>query len=231
MITRQNIWDPQKEWLPNAEEEHGRKPFHAILARANPRSRLFVLEGPLVEESHSLWKVEVSQPVVRTPQEVGACVGPLLRISRQIVFVDPYFRAGHYNYRDLFATLLELAVRDRRSEPPSLEIFASTKTDLSEEYFFAECKKYLPDLIPAGFQVRIGFWSQRDVGEEIHNRYILTDRGGVKFGNSLREGDTGTTDDINLLSDDQHQLRFRQYAGPSPAFDLVNAIIIEGQKP
>ena len=35
MIARQSAWDPQKEWLPNAEEEHSRKPFRAILARTN----------------------------------------------------------------------------------------------------------------------------------------------------------------------------------------------------
>jgi hypothetical protein len=230
MITRQSVWDPQKEWLPNAEEEHGRKPFRAILARGNPRSQPFVLEGNDVEENHPLWKVEASQFVARTPQEIGTYIGPLLRISRHVLFVDPYFRAGHRDYRELFATLFELAVCDKSSEPPRVEIFASTKNDLGEVFFFDECRRCLTDLIPAGIQVKIGLWSQRIGGEEIHNRYILTDRGGVKFGNSLREGDAGTTDDVNLLSDEQHKLRLSQYAGPNYAFDQLNAITIIGTK-
>ncbi len=230
MITRHSTWDPEKEWLPNAEEEHNRKPFHAILAKANPNSHPFVLEGHLVEENHPLWKVDVSQCMARTPQDVCTCVGPLLKISKQILFVDPYFRPKHYDYRILFAALLDLAVAERNSCPPLLEIFVSTKIDLSEQFFFDECAKYLPNLIPTGIKIRIGFWSQRNGSEEIHNRYILTERGGVKFGNSLREGDAGTSDDINLLSEDQHKLRFGQYSGPTAAFDLVNAIIIEGTK-
>lgn len=131
----------------------------------------------------------------------------------------------------LFATLFDLAFHDRSSGAPSLEIFASNKMDPTMQYFFEECRRYLPDLLPAGMQLKIGFWSQRAGGEEIHNRYILTDRGGVKFGNSLREGDAGTTDDINLLSEEQHRLRFSQYVGPSCAFDQVGMITIVGTKP
>jgi len=230
MITRQSVWNPQKEWLPNAEDEHGRKPFRAILARTNPRAQGFVLEGQTVNEDHPLWQVQVSLHTARSPEEVAACVGPLLSISRRIVFVDPYFRSNNYEYRTLFAVLLELAVRGRFSDPPSLGIFTSMKSGPNEQFLLDECRKFLPDVIPAGIQVAVTLWSQRLDGEEIHNRYILTDRGGVKFGNSLRQGDTGTTDDINLLGDDQYKLRAEQYVGPTPAFDRVNAITITGTR-
>lgn len=230
MITRQSAWDPQKEWLPNAEEEHNRKPFRAILARANPRSQLFVIESNNVEENHPLWRAEASQPIARTPQQICACVGPLLRMSRQILFVDPYFRPSHHSYRQLFVELFELILHDRSFSPASVGIFVSNKIACTEQYFFEECQKYMPALIPVGMHVTIGLWSQRVDSEEIHNRYILTDRGGVKFGNSLREGDAGTTDDINLLSEAQHQLRLNQYAGPSHAFDQVSVITIIGTK-
>jgi hypothetical protein len=230
MIARQSAWDPQKEWLPNAEEEHSRKPFLAILARTNPRSQLFVLESNAVEENHPLWKTEASQPVPRTPQQICTCVGPLLRMSRQILFVDPYFRPSQYSYRMLFSELFKLFLHDRSFSPASVGIFVSNKINCTEQYFFEECQKYMPALIPVGMQVTIGLWRQRVDSEEIHNRYILTDRGGVKFGNSLREGDTGTTDDINLLSDEQHKLRLNQYAGPSYAFDQVRVITIIGTK-
>ncbi|MDF0674051.1 MAG: hypothetical protein P0120_06880 [Nitrospira sp.] len=230
MITRQNTWDKHKEWLLNAETEHGLRPFRAILAHHNPRSQPFVLEGNDVEENHPLWKVEVSQPVARTPQQICACVGPLLRISKQILFVDPYFRPSQHNYRMLFAELFELFLQDRSFGLASVGIFVSDKISCTGQHFFDECQKYIPALIPVGMQVTIGLWSQRVDGEEIHNRYVLTDRGGVKFGNSLREGDTGTSDDVNLLSDEQHKLRLAQYAGPNHAFDQVSTITIIGTK-
>ena len=57
-------------------------------------------------------------------------------------------------------------------------------------------------------------------GEQLHNRYILSDLGGVSFGYGLDEGDEGETDDITLMDKDQHQHRWFQYSeNPLVAFE------------
>ena len=57
-------------------------------------------------------------------------------------------------------------------------------------------------------------------GQGLHNRYILTDVGGVQFFTGLDEGDPGTTDDISLLGADAYRERLENYVGPAHAFDL-----------
>jgi hypothetical protein len=68
--------------------------------------------------------------------------------------------------------------------------------------------------------------------EVIHNRFVLTDRGGVKFGIGLDDdnGKDGQTDDVDLLSQESFDLRWRQYA-LMQAFDVVTAATIAGTKP
>ena len=73
-------------------------------------------------------------------------------------------------------------------------------------------------------------WKEREGGEKLHNRYILTDIGGVQFGVGLDEGEPGTTDDIARLSVDTFRKRFEDYAGPNFAFDQDGEpFSVEGQ--
>lgn len=51
----------------------------------------------------------------------------------------------------------------------------------------------------------------------LHNRYILTDLGGVAFGIGLDDGKKGETDDITLMNRDLYELRWSQYGGDPPS--------------
>lgn len=73
MLKRQAEWDPQQEWLTNAEAEHSRNPFHAIVARTNPNQHDFVLEGEELDDTHLHWNVPRSRIVTRIAQEMGLC--------------------------------------------------------------------------------------------------------------------------------------------------------------
>ncbi|MGH9879642.1 MAG: hypothetical protein ACRD5H_18590 [Nitrososphaerales archaeon] len=43
LLPRQGQWDDNQGWLTNAEAEHYRRPFHAILAKINPRELDFII--------------------------------------------------------------------------------------------------------------------------------------------------------------------------------------------
>ena len=58
--------------------------------------------------------------------------------------------------------------------------------------------------------------NQKAGGERLHNRYILTDLGGVAFGIGLDDGNDGETDDLILMDRAQYELRWSQYAGDPP---------------
>lgn len=90
--------------------------------------------------------------------------------------------------------------------------------------FVLDCKNKIPGLVPEGIQLKIVVWKQRDNGEKLHNRYLLTDMFGVMFGtgsDAASDPDSVESDDIFLLEEGQYLNRYKQYSATTPAFDLV----------
>jgi hypothetical protein len=71
---------------------------------------------------------------------------------------------------------------------------------------------------------KIGFvrWEEKHGGEKLHNRYVLTELGGVFLGVGLDEGDAGETDDFILLPRAQYEHRWSQYVNNDGAFELAD---------
>lgn len=229
MIDRPDAqWDRMRDWLSNAELEDGRKPFHAILAEENPRSNAKVLLGREVDETNPLWNSNRSINVPRQAQAMAAAVAPLLRIASQVVFVDPYFEPGRAKWRNSFQELLRAVFSQRQCSPPGrLELHTNDRWEQTQ--YHANCQR-LAGLIPNGVNVTIIRWHQRDGGEAFHNRYILTDLGGVSFQVGLDEGDPGETEDITLLDEDVHRLRLSQFDAAHPAFDFIDKVVVAGTR-
>jgi hypothetical protein len=229
ILDRQGAWNPQHDWLANAEVEHLRRPFHAILARVNPNQREYVLEGDGLDETHPLWNVGITCVISRTAQDMAACVTLLLRISREVLFVDPHFRPQELRHRRPLEAFLSAALEHHYGMlPPRIEIH--TGDSLGYDYFKTECEQRLPSIVPEGIQVHIVRWREKDGGEKLHNRYILTDMGGVSFGVGLDDGADGETDEVTLLEDKTYRFRRAQYISPEPAFELVDELMIEGKR-
>lgn len=228
MLERQHSkWEDRSDWLTNAETEHSRSP---ILARSNPNQRDFVLEGDTVEERHPLWKTRTSPVVARTAQEMSACVAPLLRVSNEILFIDPHFGPENARHRRPLEALFAITLKQHCGVPPEkVEIHTGGKSEAA--FFKEQCSQRLPKIIPQGMRVRLVRWYQRDGGEKLHNRYILTDKGGVSLGVGLDDGTPGETDEIKLLDKETWEFRWKQYTS-EPAFDRVDEdeIVIEGRR-
>jgi hypothetical protein len=61
------------------------------------------------------------------------------------------------------------------------------------------------------------------MGDRLHNRYVLTDLGGVTLGIGLDAGNEGETDDLVLLSRAQYTHRWSQYVGNDGTLERVDA--------
>ena len=85
------------------------------------------------------------------------------------------------------------------------------------------CRRSLPRRIPDGVQLVLLRLRERPGGQRLHNRYILTDLGGVVFGAGLDDGEDGETDDVALMDRAQSQLRWAQHSGDTMAFDMAEA--------
>jgi hypothetical protein len=186
-----------------------------------------VLEGDYVDETHPLWNASTSCVIPRKAQEMASWVALLLQSCHEVLLIDPYFRPSDIRHRRPLEAFLA-AVIEKRQIAPLMRVEIHTGDHASADYFRGECERCLPSIVPEGMRVRVIRWRQRDGGDLPHNRYILTDVGGVSFGVGLDNGTDGEADEATLLEEKTYQIRWVQLAGPEPVFEFVDELMIEG---
>ena len=223
MVKRaQFVWDDTKNWLDNVEDEHIRWPFHAVLARENHCQREYVVcEDDVLDDKAKDWEAPSTVIVQRYANKMAECVAPMLRCATKILFIDPYFRANHDGdqHKDRHKKTLATFLRTvgARASQIKIELHTATQGEPPDwETFRQECKEHLPSAVPPGATLTVHRWKNKV--EKLHNRYILTDIGGVLFGTGLDEGAPGATDDVVRLNRDVYLQRRRDYEGPNFAF-------------
>ncbi len=244
IIKRQEVnpFDNNKTWLENSLIEHHRKPFRAILSKHFSENKEFILNGEDIDETRELWKAP-NKTVLKDGRTLASKLALLLASSQRILIIDRNFKPKEERFRKVLQFILELCL-DREQITAelhtSIERFfhhgeVKTKSDENRVYnnLINEIESYLPKTIPHGKKLKVIVWKQREQGEKIHNRYILTDRWGVALGDSLDESDNiFETDDMHRLSEELYQERWKQYASDNPAFESVGQPIeIIGVKP
>ena len=241
-VRRYSTFPEIPEWLEKAEAEHNERPFHAIVATENPREQDFVITAQgLVESSHELWNIPGTSPTPRSAEEIAKVISPLTRLCRHAILIDPYFDPKKRRFRQTLSAILSTC-NDNVCSLENIQVELHTSIDrffqrwergdnrdLNEESrvydnFALECRNRLPELVPTGIQLKVVVWKQKAGGENLHNRYLLTNLFGVMFGTGSDEADNPDgveSDDIVLLEEGQYMTRYQQYSGTPPAFDIV----------
>ncbi|MBK7994108.1 MAG: hypothetical protein IPK14_12005 [Blastocatellia bacterium] len=208
LMTRVSEWTPTLSWLENVIEEHSKRPFHAIIATENSNNHACVLIGSQVDNNDELMKAPRSKEIRRSATEMALCVKNLLLCSKEIIFIDPYFfRLSLNPHIRPLREFLSIISEDCKERGSSIKLeYHSEDNDktIGNNTFKDECDKRLPYIIPKGLSLNIIRW---DDGE-LHNRYILTDIGGVMFGTGLDDNEDGNstdTDIVTILDEETHQ--------------------------
>ena len=217
-------WDRDLNWLPNAIREDSVHPFHAILALENPHSNARVLPYSELQENHPLWKVARACVVPRIASNLAMAVLPLLQVAETIIFVDPYFSPTKPKAVKTLKAFLEKLDLNHGSK----RIEYHTKLTEDNPRFEKDCHEYVSKCIPTGMSLKIIRWSESDMPEGLHNRYILTDRGGVSFHWGLDEGNPGETDDISLLDGEVYTNRWNRHCAEARPDRAANTITVSG---
>ena len=235
-------WNDSFTWLENAEQEKIPHPFHVILARDNPRKQSNVVRAEDISSgtANRAWdNPPPSVTVNRTATSMATCIEPLLRYATRILFIDPHFRASEPRFQNPLQEFLKIICDGSRDVTLEYHTMHNDQKP-SWDFFLGECKKHLPCLIPRGFTLTVRRWEERNVGEEIHDRYILTDIGGVVIPRGLdesdryifNESDRGNIDILRLSSETwQKRLEDYGYYDSKPAsFILEEKEDIEGRR-
>jgi hypothetical protein len=211
-------------WFANVSIEIARRAFDFVLVTTGGGVGSSFVPGTITEVlNDTRWDMPQGLPVRRVAANMADAVGPMLRIADRVILVDPHFNPTDLRYRRTFEAFLSKVAEG--APPTSVEVQAAADKPSSPDghFYKTQCESRLKTLIPRRMPVRFLRWNERPGGEPLHNRYILTDVGGVSFQHGLDEGSANETDDVNLLTRHQYDLRWSHYQSPSLAFDQAEA--------
>ena len=221
------IWNDNEEWLDNVIKNHEQFPFHAILARSNPRENDSVLLNDNLEPQNKKWRKPTGLPVYRTAAEIVNYVKPLLMCSEKWVLVAPHFDLSKEWYFNTFKEIMALLQTKNIVETKHIEVYIKD-TGISSVYE-KNHGRYLSKTIPTGFDISFIFLQELKGGEEIHNRYIMTELGGISLGKGPDEGQPGQTDDFQILPEEIYNKRWEQFLLCENYYKKVDSVKITGK--
>ena len=146
----------------------------------------------------------------------------------RIAFIDPHFGPENPRHRIPFEEFLS-RLRDRPDGkmPNAVEVHCAYKSQLS--FFQSLCNSKLAGMIPKGLRMQVCRWSK----EDLHNRFVLTDVGGVAFLEGLDQytGDGRKEDVVVLLDRDVSQQLIDNYTIGKTNFKLIDECEVLGIRP
>jgi hypothetical protein len=175
-----------------------------------------------------LWNIQRSRQVRRVAADMAGTVKTLLSMSKTVLFIDRNFSPKDRGFRVALEAFL-LALLDRNKKWQARLIEYHTGDRIAPSDFRDLCNGWLPSIIPSGMQMRLVRWRFHD----LHNRYVLTDLGGIQFGQGLDQaGDTDQQEDVVSLLDKTVSEQFLQdFIGPTPKYTRdPTAVALTGTK-
>jgi hypothetical protein len=209
-------YNGEKSWIENAICSHKiEKPFKAIISRKNPFQKSNVLLNELMGKwSDEYWKAEPSIIIKKNAEMLTSSVAPLVHNSTELILVDQYFRAHKKQYIRPFSLMLNEFVKYKKTlDHLRVEIHISTdKTKETEEHIEAAFKdRRFRDIIPRPLSLKIKRWSHLPGKEKIHDRYLLTDIGGLILSSGFDENYGEKTIGLALLTKEGYLEIYRKY--------------------
>ena len=219
IIRRKNLkYDVEKPFVEALAAEHADRPFRAVLQLERAATGLIpVLSRFDLHEGNPLWKVRRSLAVPKTADALAGAVVPLLRISTDFLFVDPYFGSKPEKYQSLVKMLQGAAAQNASLK----RIEIHTKAVGTAVFIQDKARAAIMPRLPPGIEIKVFQWKESEGGERLPDRFILTDRGGLSSSYGWDSGTPGQSTEVSLLDDDSYLFRWGQYQEDTAAFDLA----------
>jgi hypothetical protein len=196
-----------------------------------------ILEGNDHFGESEVWNVSTNFLSSRDEESMAKHVAVLMRYAYEVKFADPYF-SGEPRHLEFFKQCLihrrdwplkarlnlEFHFRWRRNSPADDN--ASLRIQ-SKDCFASTVKltiNAIRELLRNGDSIGWYQWAEREDEnhQRFHERYVLTDLGGVEFGGGLDTGNPSQQTSVNLLSKATVQTLNRRFSKGSDEFELLH---------
>lgn len=205
--------DASVDWYENVLAEDARKPFYGVLA-STPMGNPRCLTVETMYSNNSIWHHQRQALVTRTYDSCSPLLRDMLRLAKdKVLFVDPY----GWNQRaiDFIGRLINDAFNRRvHSAVPELILCFKPKRDGGSPgaaYVKEEIEKRIVTP-PPELQLQVYELENREGDDVFHNRYLLTELGGVSLGNGIDLSENEAhTDDLTLLERNIYDEKWRRF--------------------
>ncbi len=244
LINSGRDFDFKSEWISNALREHQTKPFQAIIAHDKTIQDDDVLIPSDLNGLESRWKVSHDDRVPRTPEAICNCVNRLLQASNHIRFVDPYFNPTQAEWRNTLLAFIKAALNNS-SRIPRLEYHLKIDEDIKGDIdqikngsfklddkkwykkFSENCQIYMEKILPKTLEISLYLWCEIEPSNDwFHDRYVLTEKGGVRFEGLNQGTNEGQKTNVFRLSQELWKDRWNSLENSSNVYKFLGTIVI-----
>jgi len=191
-----------QDWLGTAIAEHARVPFDAIIAVA-PSLVGGVVAADDLDGLHACLQPNRQWHIDRDASVMALCCEPLLSSARHIKLIDPHFDLSQARFRRPFLEFLKCA-------RPGTRVDVFRGDNHGADFAAQRLTETLDAIQPDGIQVQVFFQPQ----DTMHNRFVLTEAGGVYFLTGLDDKGNGdlSTDEVGVLDPDVWAIQWGRFS-------------------
>lgn len=208
-------YDGNRSWPSNAEAqaEH----FDLILSDQKFEAPNAILaDAELDYLSDPRFKIETQDRVPRRAHSLVQCVWPLIRISSRIRIVEPNFNPTEVRFMNPLEHLVDRLFAEQ--SPTKLVELHVLRRDCFSNATIRNFADRINPILRSGYQVKVFFWA--DGRERLHDRYLLTDCGGIESTWGWDEGKPTETTPVKILEENTWKKEWDRYQIGSADFDL-----------
>ena len=203
--------DGSLPWLDRALAEHAREPFDGIIASANPAAIPHVILRSEVEDGNVLFSAPRQIVVQRKSADLVGCAEVMLRNTTTVKWVDYIIDLRKPRWRRPFCAALEVLRANGR--PVVFEVHRQFGNDIEKKNLRMQFQEEFQKHLTPG----VTFTLHLHPEQMMHDRFILTDRGGINIGHGLDDNEDGggvPTANVTLLEWGMFQIQWQQFSNP-----------------
>lgn len=226
-----------KEWNSDFVGEAARLPFHAILTEDSRSAGEQITIEMLKDEYDNPFNHQMGLRVARQPESMNQALAPLLRNATDITFVDPFFYPLNERFAEPYKLFLftisranKIRVKDSERIINIVCAYDKALSDGKIDNFTKLCHEIIPEWLSNGTVLHIYPIKEVSLKQEHHNRYILTNIGGVMLGHGTdrtTSRKSSSKDDMVIMGKEQFEELSSLYKPNSPNFIWPGPIIIK----
>lgn len=204
-------YDDSKEWLENAV--NCVKKFHTIITPIEhtygETKYIIIFDDNTLIKNYPQFKCPTSKLMPRTEDGFREVTVGLLKYAKKVIFVDPYFFSSSGNQAAFGKNLKNLLGLIDKSA--NIKYCASlSPSGQTKDARINDLKMKLPKYLPDNVKLDV-ILLEKIAGADTHNRFILTEYGGINFAAGLDLKEDGAKDHVSLLSEDEWREKFEEF--------------------